>query len=82
MTLGHTPTGPPSHPDPLDRRIGQRLQQRREEYALMQHEMAAMLGIPKEQLDLYERGEQPITAAQLYRIAKGWDVPVMWFFVE
>ncbi len=75
-------TGPPTRPDPLDQQIGKRLKQRREDFDMMQHDMATVLGIPKEQLDHYERGITPITASRLYRVAQQWGLPITWFFEQ
>lgn len=62
-------------PHPIDSEIGARMRRRREALDLRGAEMAGALGIPAEQIDLYERGLEPIPAATLLRAASLLGVP-------
>lgn len=68
-------------PNP-DRRIGERIRQRRTEVGLTQHELAAALDCSYQQIQKFENGTNRIAATQLSALAQRLEVPVGWFFEE
>ena len=66
----------------VDRRIGERIRQRRTEVGLTQHELASALDCSYQQIQKFENGSNRIAAAQLLALAQRLDVPVGWFFDE
>lgn len=40
-----------------------------------------ILDVTPQQISRFELGQQKISAAQLYRLARGFDVPIGWFFL-
>lgn len=41
-----------------------------------------VLDVSPQQISRFELGHQKISAAQLYRLARAFDVPVGWFFLD
>ena len=66
----------------VDRRIGERIRQRRTEIGLTQHQLAAALDCSYQQIQKFENGSNRIAAAQLQALAERLEVPVGWFFGE
>ena len=66
--------------NPLDRHIGQRLRAKRNDSGRSLEALAELINVTPQQMSRYELGANRISAAQLYRIARGLDVPVGWFF--
>lgn len=66
----------------IDRRIGERIRQRRTETGLTQHDLATALECSYQQIQKFENGTNRIAAAQLFALAQRLDVPVGWFFGE
>lgn len=66
--------------NPLDRHIGQRLRAKRNDYGMSLEALAELIDVTPQQMSRYELGANRISAAQLYRIARGLDVPIGWFF--
>jgi transcriptional regulator with XRE-family HTH domain len=66
----------------LDRRIGERIRQRRIELGLTQHDLAAALDCSYQQIQKFENGANRIAATQLHALGHRLAVPVGWFFDE
>lgn len=66
----------------VDRRIGERIRQRRTETGLTQHELASALDCSYQQIQKFENGTNRIAASQLQALAQRLEVPVGWFFGE
>ena len=66
----------------IDRRIGERIRQRRTEVGLTQEELGVALGCSYQQIQKFENGANRIAAAQLHALARRLEVPVGWFFDE
>ncbi len=64
----------------IDRRIGQRIRERRVVLGLNQTKLAAGLGISFQQLQKYERGHSRMGVGLLYACAQLLDVPPEYFF--
>ncbi len=64
----------------IDKRIGQRIRERRIVLGLSQTELADGLGITFQQLQKYENGSNRIAAGRLYGCAQLLDVPPEYFF--
>ena len=67
-------------PNEIDRRIGQRLRQRREDYDASLETVGAAVGLSARQMSNYETAKNRVPAATLSELARQWDVPVAWFF--
>jgi transcriptional regulator with XRE-family HTH domain len=66
----------------IDRRIGERIRQRRTEVGLTQEQLGSALGCSYQQIQKFENGANRIAAAQLHGLAARLEVPVGWFFEE
>jgi transcriptional regulator with XRE-family HTH domain len=66
----------------VDRRIGERIRQRRTEVGLTQHELAVALDCSYQQIQKFENGSNRIAASQLLALAQRLEVQVGWFFGE
>ena len=64
----------------LDGHIGRRLRAKRLEYGMSLETLAELIEVTPQQMSRYELGANRISAAQIYRIARGLNVPVGWFF--
>ncbi len=64
----------------IDRFVGKKLSAFRAKRAISIHYLSTDLGIPCSVLKKYEAGRQQISAAQLFVIAKYFEVPVAAFF--
>lgn len=69
-------------PQSVERRIGERIRQRRTEVGLTQHELAAALDCSYQQIQKFENGSNRIAAVQLLALAERLDVSIGWFFGE
>ena len=65
---------------PIDRHIGDRLKQLRQQEGISAAALAEAIDSTQQQISRYENGQNKLGAAQLYRIALSLDVPVSWFF--
>ena len=65
---------------PIDRHIGDRLKQLRQQEGISAAVLAEAIDSTQQQISRYENGQNKLGAAQLYRIALSLDVPVSWFF--
>jgi transcriptional regulator with XRE-family HTH domain len=66
----------------IDRRIGERIRQRRTEIGLTQEQLGVVLGCSYQQIQKFENGANRIAAAQLQALAARLEVPIGWFFEE
>jgi transcriptional regulator with XRE-family HTH domain len=66
----------------IDRRIGERIRQRRTEVGLTQEQLALALDCSYQQIQKFENGANRIAAAQLWALAARLGVPIGWFFEE
>ena len=64
----------------VDRRIGERIRQRRIEFGLTQHQLAEALECSYQQIQKFENGANRIAASQLLALAERLDMPVAWFY--
>lgn len=64
----------------LDRHIGSRLRALRLQRSLSLEAIAEVIDVSQQQFSRYELGHNRLSAAQLYRLAEGLDVPLGWFF--
>jgi DNA-binding XRE family transcriptional regulator len=64
----------------IDRLVGGRTRDRRVMIGLSQQQMAALIGVTRQQLQKYERGHNCMSVGRLYRIAHILGVPISWFF--
>lgn len=64
----------------IDKFVGRRLKQRRDELGLSQEKLADKLGISFQQVQKYERGFNRVGASRLFAIAKELGVTVSYFF--
>ncbi|MBT3196113.1 MAG: helix-turn-helix transcriptional regulator [Gammaproteobacteria bacterium] len=66
--------------DPIDQHIGNRIRQCRTRAKMSLQQASEMIGISSTQLFRYESGENRINAGSLYYLARGFSLPVSWFF--
>lgn len=66
----------------LDRHIGTKLRDLREERAVTPEKVAAYLSISLERYSAFELGREAISARHLYDICRLFDKPVTYFFEE
>ncbi len=66
----------------VDRYVGGRIRERRVMMGLTQQDMAALIGVTRQQERKYERGINRVTAGQLFLIAQALGVPVGYFFED
>lgn len=66
----------------IDAHIGECLRMQRHLKGLSQTDLAQQLGISYQQVQKYERGQNPIDASALLLFARCLDVPVSCFFTE
>ena len=64
----------------LDALVGKRARERRLALGLTMQELAAVLGVPYQQLHKYETGANRLSAGRLYRLAEALGVGVAYFF--
>jgi len=71
----------PASDSPLrDENIGQRLRLRRIQLGLSRESLGLALGLPYEQVQRFETGNERIEAARLQQIAEILKVPILFFF--
>lgn len=63
----------------LDKYIGKRLKQLRESRGLNQEAVGELLEVSLQQISRFENNKHSLSAAQLYQLARGLDVPMSWF---
>jgi len=64
----------------VDKRIGQRVKQRRLELGLSQERLAELLGVTFQQIQKYEKGANRIAASRLFDLSGALNVAVTYFF--
>ena len=70
------------HVKKVNKRIGLKLKSRREEVGLTLQHVALAIGVSYQQIQKYESGNNRISAARLYFLAKILNVNVNFFFQE
>jgi transcriptional regulator with XRE-family HTH domain len=68
------------HANGVDRRIGQRVKQRRLEMGMSQERLAELLGVTFQQIQKYEKGANRIAASRLFDLAGALGVAIAYFF--
>ena len=63
-----------------DRIVGSRLRLRRNQCAMSERGLAAILGVSEQEVRAYERGEVRIGPERLARVSKALDAPIAFFF--
>lgn len=66
--------------DPLDLFLGTRLKQLRIRRGLSMAQLGEIIEVTPQQISRYESGQHRITAPALFRLARGLDMPISWFF--
>lgn len=66
----------------LDMHIGSRLKLLRKKHGVSAAFVADELGITQQQFSRYELGNNKISAALLYRVARIFNMPLSWFFQD
>ena len=79
--MASTPMAKPSVQE-IDRQIGIRLKKLRQEAGLSAIELAEETDSTQQQISRYETGRNKLSAAQLFRLASAFGVPVSWFFLD
>lgn len=69
-------------PNDEDRYIAKRAKQLRVSKGIKANEAAEILGMNAQQLSRYENGVNKMTASILFKMARTYDVPVSWFFLD
>ena len=64
----------------IDVHVGRRLKERRLTLRIAQIDLARFLNVPKELLEAYETGDNPIPASDLYTLAKTLEVRTGYFY--
>jgi transcriptional regulator with XRE-family HTH domain len=64
----------------VDRRIGQRVKQRRLEMGMSQERLAELLGVTFQQIQKYEKGVNRVAASRLFELASALGVGLAYFF--
>lgn len=68
--------------DPLDKHIGMRLRAIRQAKNRSLSEAGELIDVSPQQISRVELGQQKLSATQLYRLGRGFGVPVNWFYNE
>lgn len=66
----------------LDRQIGKRLKEVREQSGATAGTLADAIGSSQQQISRYENGENKLSASQLFLLARCMNVPLSWFFLN
>ena len=67
-------------PHPIDVHVGSRVRLRRTLLGLSQPALGDTLGVSFQQVQMYERGVNRISAGKLWKLTQVLDVPVSFFF--
>lgn len=70
----------PTHPDPIDVHLGDRVKARREELKLTASEIARQLDISRQMLFKHEKGVSTMPHSRLLKVAKILKRPIGWFY--
>ena len=66
--------------DQLDLFLGTKLKQLRIRRKLSMAQIGEVLEVSPQQISRYESGQHRMTASALFRLARGLDMPLAWFF--
>jgi len=66
--------------DQLDLFLGTKLKQLRIRHKLSMAQIGEVLEVSPQQISRYESGQHRMTASALFRLARGLDMPLAWFF--
>lgn len=64
----------------VDKRIGQRVKQRRLELGMSQERLAEVLGVTFQQIQKYEKGANRVAASRLFDLASALNVAIAYFY--
>lgn len=64
----------------IDKRLGQRLRNRRLEIGMSQERLAELLGVTFQQVQKYEKGVNRMAASRLFHASAAVDMPIAQFF--
>lgn len=64
----------------LDTHIGNRLRQLRIKRRISLAKAGEIIEVTPQQVHRYEQGKHRLAASSLYRLARGLDMPITWFF--
>jgi len=64
----------------VDKRIGQRVKQRRLEMGMSQERLAELLGVTFQQIQKYEKGVNRVAASRLFELAAALGVGLAYFY--
>ena len=67
-------------PNPIDRHVGSRVRQRRQELGLTQEKLGDALGLTFQQVQKYEKGTNRVSASRLQHLSRILKAPVPYFF--
>jgi transcriptional regulator with XRE-family HTH domain len=70
----------PKEPQAVDRYVGERIRQRRNELGISQGALGEALGVTFQQIQKYERGTNRISAGRLFGLANLFEVQLSYFF--
>ncbi|KAF0183079.1 MAG: helix-turn-helix transcriptional regulator [Hyphomonadaceae bacterium] len=68
------------HANGVDKRIGQRVKQRRLELGMSQERLAELLGVTFQQIQKYEKGVNRVAASRLFELSSALGVALGYFF--
>lgn len=68
------------HANGVDKRIGQRVKQRRLELGMSQERLAELLGVTFQQIQKYEKGLNRVAASRLFELSSALGVALGYFF--
>jgi transcriptional regulator with XRE-family HTH domain len=68
------------HANSVDKRIGQRVKQRRLELGMSQERLADLLGVTFQQIQKYEKGVNRVAASRLFELSSALGVALGYFF--
>ncbi len=72
----------PRRPSPVDVHVGERVWQRRKLLGMTQTDLGDALGLTFQQVQMYERGTNRISASRLYDLTRVLDVSIEYFFED
>lgn len=68
--------------DPIDKAVGARLRKLRHQRGFSLENVGELLDVTPQQISRFERGQHRLSASQVYRLARGFNIPVGWFFAD
>jgi len=73
---------PKTYTDTIDILVGKKIRQHRCMVGMSQKEIAQIIGITFQQVQKYEKGQNRISAARLWRLSRALNIPVSAFFED